>query len=132
MDFEEFLHILQEVWVCCRGVWLFLHTSTNVRIKHHYQRLCHNQTFSRDHPHDRLPRDLSPDERLAIKNFISSHEPCCPSKIQLETLSRFRLYTITHSHWSCLWPKILIMQILIVPIQDFARSSMFHRSYIKD
>jgi len=53
---------------------------------------CHDQTFSCDLSHDRLPRDLSPDERLAIKNFILSHEPCCPSKVQLETLSRFRLH----------------------------------------
>jgi hypothetical protein len=53
---------------------------------------CHDQTFSRDHSQDRRPRDLSPDERLAIKNFISSHKPYCPSKVRLETLSRFRLY----------------------------------------
>ena len=52
---------------------------------------CHDQTFSRDHSHDRLPRDLSPDERLAIKNFILSHEPCCPLKVRHETLSRFQL-----------------------------------------
>jgi len=57
---------------------------------------CHDQTFyqtfSHDHPHDRFPRDPSPDERSTIKNFISSHKPYCPSKVRLETLSRFRLY----------------------------------------
>jgi hypothetical protein len=57
---------------------------------------CHNQTFSRDHSHDRFPRDPSPDEHLAIRNFISSHEPYCPSKVQLETLSRFHLMRPTH------------------------------------
>jgi hypothetical protein len=56
--------------------------------------LCH---FSRDHSHDRFPRDLSPDARLTIKNLISSHEPCCPSKVRLETLSRFHLMRPTHT-----------------------------------
>ena len=61
-----------------------------------YNQACHDQNFSKlscDHSHDRFPRDPSPDECSAIKNFISSHEPCCPSKVRLETLSRFRLYT---------------------------------------
>ena len=59
-------------------------------------RECHDQTFSRDHSHDRRPRDLSPDERLTIKNFISSHKPYCPLKVRLETLSRSRSYIQTH------------------------------------
>ena len=93
---------------------------------------CHDQTFSRDHSHDRRPRDLSPDERLTIKNFVSSHKPYCPPKVRLETLSRFRLYT---QH---IFPPI--MPVTEDPYHadpyrsysGFVHSSMFHRSYIKD
>jgi hypothetical protein len=53
-------------------------------------------------------------------------------KFDLKHYQGFSHTPNTHSHWSCLWPKILIMQILIIPTQDFVRSSMFHRSYIKD
>ena len=53
-------------------------------------------------------------------------------KFDLKHYQGFGYTPNTHSHRSCLWPKILIKQILIIPIQDFIRSSMFHRSYIKD
>jgi len=45
--------------------------------------------FSCAHSHDQITCDSSPDEHLSLKNLISSHEPCCPSKVQLETLSKF-------------------------------------------
>jgi len=53
-------------------------------------------------------------------------------KFNLKRYQGFGYAPNTHSHRSCSWPKILIMQILIIPIQDFVCSSMFHRSYIKD
>jgi len=63
-----------------------------VRLLLAHNDICHDQTFSHDHSHDPRSRDPSPDERLAIKNLISSHKLYCPSKVRLETLSRFRLY----------------------------------------
>ena len=61
------------------------------------EQACHDQTFSRDQTRDRIPCDLSPDEHLAIKNFISSHKPYCPLKVRLEMLSRFHLMRPTHT-----------------------------------
>jgi len=99
---EDFLRtaegLLEDCWRTAGGVQGVLEESLricgecNIHLFCDVHHLCHDQTFSRDHSHDRFPRDPSPDKRLAIKNFISSHKLYCPSKVRLETLSRFRSY----------------------------------------
>jgi len=74
----------------CQRDWSYFESCLCIQTHTHTH--CHDQTFSHDRSHDRFPRDPSPDEHLAIKNFVSSHKPYCPSKVQLETLSRFRSY----------------------------------------
>jgi len=51
-------------------------------------------------------------------------------KFDLKRYQGFGHTPNTHSHRSWLWLKILIMQIFIIPIQDFVRSSMFHLCFI--
>jgi len=90
--YQEWNMFIGECLIYCQG-GLCIYNIMVLEMAMHMPDVCHDQTFSRDHSHDPRPRDLSPDERLAIKNFVSSHKPYCPSKVRLETLSRFRLYT---------------------------------------